>query len=160
MKSNRKKYNKNKSNRYEFTVENLSKAIFVVNKHAKTALDPKFLYDLKKVALEKMLKDGQAEKIGLHFSKSPKFSQQSSSVLISCGEYLFHLPPSRDDFRVLSHLGDLDKEHRNPKTNLNLVEAKTLLIAYTGINQPQSTNVNTSYTNKRLSPFVKRFGER
>ncbi|RKJ60060.1 hypothetical protein D7X33_28395, partial [Butyricicoccus sp. 1XD8-22] len=89
----------------EFTAKNLSESIYIVNKHAKTANDPKFLYELKKSALEKMLEEGKAEKVGLHFSRNSKFSQQQSVVLIVCGEYLFHLPPIKEDFQNLPHLG-------------------------------------------------------
>lgn len=142
-------------------MENLSKAIFIVNKHAKSAIEPKFLYDLKKMALERMLVDGKAEKIGLHFSRNPKFSRQTSTVLISCGKYLFHLPPTKGDFRNLPHLGDLNDQQRNPKTHLSLKQAKALLIAYTGLKEPQPTNPYISHTSKQLmSPFAKRYGER
>lgn len=36
------------------TVENLSKAVYTVNRHAKTAPNPKYLYLLKKRALQKL----------------------------------------------------------------------------------------------------------
>lgn len=51
------------------TVENLSKAVYTVNRHAKTAPNPKYLYLLKKRALQKLVKEGKGKKIGLHFSK-------------------------------------------------------------------------------------------
>lgn len=153
--------NNKKEQHLEFSIENLSRAIFVINKHAKAATNPKFLYDLKKKALEKMIIDGKAEKLGLHFSRNPKLSRQTSTVLISCGDYLFHLPPTKEDFQTLPHLGDLDEEQRNPKTNFSLKQAKTLLIAYTGMKEPQPTNPYASSTTKKyISPFAKRFGER
>ncbi len=71
------------------TVENLSKAIYTVNRHAKTATNPKYLYLLKKKALQKLLNEGKGKKVGLHFSKNPRFSQQQSDVLISLGDYFF-----------------------------------------------------------------------
>ena len=58
------------------TVENLARAIFIVNRHAKTATNPKFLYLLKRKALEKLLVEGYAKKEGLHFSRNPKNSRQ------------------------------------------------------------------------------------
>ncbi|SOC15560.1 YkyB-like protein [Ureibacillus xyleni] len=144
-----------------FTVENLSKALFVVNKHAKTAIDPKFLYELKKKAIVKLLAEGKAKKIGLHFSKNPKLSKQTSTVLITCGDYLFHQLPSKEDFQNLPHLGDLDDQHRNPKTHVSLKQAKALLVAYTGLKPPQPTNPYAPNTKKQsFSPFAKRFGER
>lgn len=150
-----------RGNDFEYSVESLSKAIFVVNKHAKSAIEPNFLYNLKKIALERLLVDGKAEKIGLHFSRNPKLSRQTSTVLICCGEYLFHLPPTKEDFRNLPHLGDLNDQQRNPKTQVSLKQAKTLLIAYTGLKVPQQTNPYASPTSKQLlSPFAKRYGER
>ncbi|RUL54055.1 YkyB family protein [Lysinibacillus antri] len=161
MNSNRKRYKQDQNPNFEFTVENLSKALFVVNKHAKTAIEPKFLYDLKKKTIEKLLAEGKAEKIGLHFSKNPKLAKQTSTVLITCGEYLFHLIPSKEDFQSLPHLGNLDDQYRNPKANISLKQAKALLIAYTGLKQPEPTNPYApSPTKQSMSPFAKRYGER
>lgn len=138
------------------TVENLSQAIFIVNRHAKTAPDPRFLYRLKHDALQKLLKEGKAKKVGLHFSNNPKYSQQQSDVLIQCGEYSFHIPPTKKDFKELPHLGKLDKNIRNPKASLSLSEAKRLLAAYTGIKpEPKKT-----YSKRRYQkPVFKRLGE-
>lgn len=157
-----KKDTRNKNeHQFNFSVENLSKAIFVINKHAKAATQPKFLYELKKKALEKMIVDGKAEKLGLHFSRNPKLSRQTSTVLISCGDYLFHLPPTKEDVQTLSHLGDLNDQQRNPKTHFSLNQAKTLLLAYTGMKEPQRKNPYTEQPSKQyISPFAKRFGER
>ena len=140
------------------TVENLSQAIFIVNRHAKTAPDPRFLYRLKHDALQKLLKEGKAKKVGLHFSNNPKYSQQQSDVLIQCGEYSFHLPPTKKDFEELPHLGKLDKNVRNPKANLSLSEAKRLLTAYTGLKpEPKKTY---PYPRRRYQkPVFKRLGE-
>ncbi|HWL24190.1 MAG TPA: YkyB family protein [Ureibacillus sp.] len=150
-----------KEEKFDFSVDQLAKAIFVINKHAKAATEPKFLYSLKKNAIEKLLSEGKAKKLGLHFSKNPKFSRQTSTVLISCGEYLFHLPPSKEDFQSLPHLGELDDQQRNPKAQISLNQAKALLIAYTGMKAPQPTNPHTDRASKQyISPFAKRFGER
>ena len=94
------------------TVENLSKAIYTVNRHAKTATNPKYLYLLKKKALQKLLNEGKGKKVGLHFSKNPRFSQQQSDVLISLGDYFFHMPPTKEDFANLPHLGTLNHSYR------------------------------------------------
>lgn len=143
------------------SVDNLSKAVFVVNKHAKTAPNPKFLYTLKKRALEKLVSEDKAKKIGLHFSRNSNLSKQTSTVLISCGSYLFHILPVKDDFQYLPHLGSLDEQHRNPKTYLSLKQAKALLMTYTGMKEPQSTNPYGLYTSRNyMSPFTKRPGER
>ncbi|WP_339145632.1 MULTISPECIES: YkyB family protein [unclassified Sutcliffiella] len=115
----------------ESSIENLSRAIFTVNRHAKTAPDPKFLYSLKRKALEKLLTEGKATKKGLHFSRNPKNSRQQSDVLVSAGDYFFHLPPTKEDFADLPHLGELNDHYRNPKANMSLSVAKNLLQRYT-----------------------------
>ncbi|HLU21842.1 YkyB family protein [Lederbergia graminis] len=141
-------------NSTELTVSNLSQAIFTVNRHAKTATNPSFLYDLKKTAINKMIREKKATKIGLHFSRNPKFSQQRSDVLIECGDYLFHIPPTKEDFKELPHLGQLDSNFRNPKTYMSLSIAKKILQRYTGIkedNKPQTRTPN--------KPVFKKLGE-
>lgn len=138
------------------TIDNLSQAIFIVNRHAKTAPDPKFLYRLKHDALQKLLKEGKAKKIGLHFSNNPRFSQQQSDVLVQCGKYSFHLPPSKSDFKQLPHLGKLDQNVRNPKTHFSLGEAKRLLTAFTGVKQEQ---FSTPQKRRYQKPVFKRLGE-
>ena len=152
----------------EPTVQNLSQAIFTINRHAKTAPNPKFLYSLKKKGLEKMLQLGQAKKIGLHFSRYPKLCQQRSDVLVQCGDYLFHMPPSNDDFQKLPHLGKLDAHTRNPKSSLNLHSSKSLLMNFTGLQEPNIENTATRYTSTKQNPYrstyqspvFKRLGER
>jgi hypothetical protein len=116
----------------EPTISELSQAVFVVNRHAKAAPDPKYLYWLKKKALEKFIQEGKAQKEGLHFSRNPKFSQQQSDVLVRAGDYYFHIPPSKDDFKTLPHLGDLNQTYRNPKSTMSLSIAKKLLQQYVG----------------------------
>ncbi len=118
--------------------ETLAKAIFTVNRHAKTATNPKYLYALKKCALLKMIKEGKAEKKGLHFSRNPKNSRQQSDVLVSCGEYTFHMPPCKEDFTLLPHLGRLSEQIRNPRCSMGLSRAKNILEAYTGMKEKQS----------------------
>lgn len=140
------------------TVENLSRAIFIVNRHAKTAPNPKFLYKLKYTALHKLIKEGKATKIGLHYSNNPKYSQQQSDVLVSCGDYSFHLPPSKSDFENLPHLGKLDKCVRNPKATLSLTQAKKLLTTYTGLTEDIPTP-HSPQKRKYNKPVFKKLGE-
>lgn len=137
------------------TIMNLSQAIFTVNRHAKTAIDPKFLYSLKKNALMKMIEEKKATKIGLHFSRNPKFSQQQSDVLIECGDYTFHVPPTKDDFQQLPHLGHLDQHSRNPKTRMSLNIAKKLLTNYTGMKE----NNRTPQKRQTQKPVFKKLGD-
>lgn len=139
------------------TIDNLTQAIFVVNRHAKTATDPKFLYKLKQNSLEKLLKEGKAKKVGLHFSSNPKNSQQQSDILVECGKYMFHLPPTKQDFRDLPHLGSLRTDVRNPKSTISLNQAKKLLIHYTGLKEI-STN-NNERRKKYEKPVFKKLGE-
>lgn len=138
------------------TTRNLSQAIFTVNRHAKTALDSKYLYSLKKHALLKMIEEKKATKIGLHFSRNPKLSQQQSDVLIECGEYTFHLPPTKEDFKQLSHLGHLGQNSRNPKTRMSLNTAKQILQCYTGFKE----EVRSSNKRKQpQKPVFKKLGD-
>ncbi len=142
------------------TIENLSQAIFIVNRHAKTAPNPKFLYQLKFTALHKLIREGKAKKIGLHFSNNPKFSQQQSDVLIQCGNYTFHLPPSKSDFVELPHLGKLDHHVRNPKASLSLSQAKKILLTYTGLKEVENSTISTNPARKKYNkPVFKKLGE-
>ena len=139
------------------TVENLSQAIFTVNRHAKTAPNPKFLYKLKQEALLKLIKEGKAKKAGLHFSSNPKYSQQQSDVLVVCGKYTFHIPPSKEDFTKLQHLGKLNTHVRNPKASLSLNQAKRILIAYTGMKEQNQDPMNKK--RRYQKPVFKKLGE-
>ncbi|MDQ0217271.1 hypothetical protein ELQ35_07950 [Peribacillus cavernae] len=116
----------------KYSVNFLAQAIFIVNKHAKTAPEPKYLYNLKRISLDKMLKEGKAQKKGLHFSDNPRFSAQQSDVIIQCGDFIFHLPPTRDDLKTLPHLGSRTAQVRNPKAALSLSKAKQILQEYVG----------------------------
>lgn len=142
----------------EPNVDNLARAIYVVNRHAKTATNPKFLYLLKRKALEKLLAEGKAKKEGLHFSRNPKNSQQQSDVLISAGEYYFHMPPSKEDFSRLPHLGTLNQSYRNPKTHLSLTIAKNLLQNYVGLKE-QITQDQNPKKRTYQKPVFKKLGE-
>ncbi len=115
-----------------YSITELSEALFTVNKHAKTAPSPKFLYTLKRVSIDKLLQEGKAEKKGLQFSANASHSQQVSTVLIACGDYLFHTTATKSDFASLSHLGHLSDTYRNPQTRMGLNMAKKILSDYTG----------------------------
>lgn len=141
------------------TIENLSQAIFTVNRHAKTAPNPKFLYQLKHDAIKKMIRDGKAKKTGLHFSNNPRNSQQQSDVLVVCGDYTFHIPPTKQDFEQLPHLGKLDQSVRNPRASISLTNAKKLLSSYTGLKEVPEAST-TDRTRKYVKPVFKKLGER
>lgn len=110
----------------------IAQAIFIVNKHAKTAVEPKKLYTLKRLALNKLLQEKKAKKIGLHFSDNPHFSFQHSDVIVTCGDYVFHLPPTKEDLKNLPHLGNRSTSIRNPKAIMSLSKAKQILQSYVG----------------------------
>lgn len=126
----------------------LAQAIFIVNRHAKTALKPQHLYTIKKEAIEKLLSENKAEKIGLHFVNNPKYSNQYSTLLIQVANYYFHLPPAKEDFDNLKHLGALDETYRNPKTHMSLSIAKNIIYDYIGwkeLKRTHQTNKKSSY---------------
>jgi len=143
------------------TIENLTQAVFIVNRHAKTAINPKYLYKLKHEALKKLITEGKAKKIGLHFSENPRNSKQQSDVLVECGKYTFHIPPTKSDFLELPHLGKLDGSMRNPKASLSLNQAKALLQTFTGITETSVTPSNHKKQHHAYQkPIFKKLGER
>lgn len=111
-------------------LQQLAQAIFTVNRHAKTAPQPQHLYFIKKEAINKLLKEKRAKKIGLHFTDRPKYSNQHSTLLIRVGNYYFHIPPQKEDFKELEHLGSLDDNYRNPPSKMSLSQAKRILYPY------------------------------
>lgn len=108
----------------------LAQAIFTVNRHAKTAPEPQHLYFVKKEAISKLIEAEHAHKVGLHFSERPKFSNQHSTLLVKVESYYFHIPPTKEDFKELEHLGSLDKNYRNPQTKMSLSQAKRILYPF------------------------------
>lgn len=114
------------------SLHELAVAIYTVNRHAKTAPDNRPLYQLKKQSLDKLLASGEAVKVGLHFVDNPKFSKQHSTVLVRCGNFLFHTLPEKEDFANLPHLGEQDMQFRNPQERMSLKAARELLTDFTG----------------------------
>lgn len=135
----------------ERTDSEIAQAIFTVNRHAKTAPDNQYLYALKKEALQKMILQNRARRIGLHFSKNPRKSYQQSSVLVQCGDYYFHMLPKKEDFNELNHLGELDETFRNPPSRMNLKTAKTILMEFTGL-EPKKTEKSAARIPKVYTP--------
>jgi|SRR5690625_585290 len=131
----------------ELNVSKLAQAIFIINRHAKAALKPQHLYSIKKQAIDKLLKEKKAEKIGLHFSNNPKLSNQHSTLLVKVADYFFHIPPVKEDFKELPHLGSLDQQYRNPQTQMSLSQAKKIIYQYIGWQPPKQTKRN------RFSPY-------
>lgn len=113
-------------------IRQIAIAIYTVNRHAKTAPDNKNLYNLKKTALEKLIRSGDAIKIGLHFSENPKYSKQHSTTLVECMDFLFHMIPEKEDFKSLPHLGHQNHTSRNPQERMGLQAARSLLRDFVG----------------------------
>lgn len=128
------------------STKEIAQALFIVNRHAKTAPDPRHLYTLKKKTIQQLLNRKQAKKIGLHYSNHPKHSQQHSTLLVQVAEYYFHIPPHKEDFKELEHLGNLDQTFRNPKPNLSLSKAKKILYYYLDWKEDAP---NTEHSQKR-----------
>jgi len=134
-------------------VEDIAKALFTINRHAKTALEPQHLYHIKKETISKLLLEKKAKKIGLHFSDHPKLSNQHSTLLVQVDDYYFHILPEKKDFEELKHLGALDKSYRNPRTKMSLSHAKRIVYQY--INwKPKRTNRHSQqkYSSSYFTP--------
>lgn len=129
-------------------ITEIAQAIYTVNRHAKAAPEPQHLYSIKKQAIELLLKEKNAKKVGLHFSDNPKFSNQHSTLLVKVADYFFHVPPTKEDFKELPHLGALDKDFRNPKTKMSLSHAKKIIYRYIDWQPPKQKTKR-----KRFSPY-------
>ncbi|MEW9669121.1 YkyB family protein [Ammoniphilus sp. 3BR4] len=113
------------------TVDNLAKALFAVNRHAKTSPQPQKLYQLKTSVIEKLIDEGKASKVGLQQSPNPsKYHQQTSNTLVKVGEYGFHILSTREDLLSLPHLGEWSDDFRNPTETFPLRQAVQLLEQY------------------------------
>lgn len=148
------------------TIENLAKALFVVNRHAKTSPQPQKLYQLKTNVIEKLISEGKAQKIGLQQSPNPsKFHQQTCNTLVKVAEYGFHILSTREDLLELPHLGEWSEDFRNPTDSFPLRQAVQLLEQYSQptVNQtitnqsPTSRVSNQSPRKPFLDPFSKRY---
>jgi len=133
----------------KYTTRQIAEAIFTVNKHAKTALNPRELYYLKKLTIDKLLQEKRAQKKGLQYSKNSGVAQQASSLLIECSGYFFHTKARKADFATLTHLGYQDENYRNPPSSINLRTARTILTDYIGT----SGKPNAASVTKQQAPI-------
>lgn len=143
-----------------YSVRQIAIAIYTVNRHAKTATDNRNLYLLKKLALDKLVFTGKAEKVGLHFVENPKFSKQHSTLLIRCDDFLFHTIPGKEDFNTLPHLGLQDQSFRNPQERMNLKTARDLLASFVGPLPVKTQKQLPTITRKKIQPLQKDRGFR
>lgn len=117
----------------EIDLEEITHALYVINRNLKTITAPdrrRYLYNLKKNVLLKLVSEGKAKKVGIHFSPNPRLSKQANDVLIEVGDYAFHIPPTKEDFQTLPHLGQREQEKRNPKVYYPFKKAIRLLEDY------------------------------
>ncbi|MFD2628220.1 YkyB family protein [Oceanobacillus kapialis] len=131
-----------------YQLRDIAKALYTVNRHAKTAPEPKHLYYIKKETINRLLRERKAKKIGLHFSAHPKLSNQHSTLLVKVDEYYFHIPPTKEDFQQLEHLGALDENYRNPQCKMSLSQAKKVIydfIDWKPKTSPKVTSKRSSY---------------
>jgi len=135
-------------------IDKLARALFIINRHAKTALEPKHLYFIKKETINKLLKEKRAIKVGLHFSDHPKFSNQHSTLLVQVADYYFHIPPTKDDFNELKHLGSLNQNYRNPQTKMPLSQAKRILYSYINWKPAKSSNSQKRFSSYYTPSFL------
>lgn len=134
-------------------IRQLAIAIYTINRHAKTAPDNRQLYTLKKLALDKLIETGNAEKVGLHFVENPKFSKQHSALLIRVDDFLFHTIPDKDDFKTLPHLGQQDAASRNPQERMSLKTARDLLMEFVNPHS-QTTQKQKPVTPKKTRRII------
>lgn len=133
-------------------LHDIAQAIFTVNRHAKTAPEPQHLYFVKKETINKLLKEKCAKKVGLHFSERPKYSNQHSTLLVKVADYYFHIPPTKEDFKELEHLGSLDKDYRNPQSKMSLSQAKRILYPYINWKPVKKVKKEKSYSSAYFTP--------
>ncbi|HLQ74015.1 MAG TPA: YkyB family protein [Bacillota bacterium] len=141
----------------DLSTKSIAQAIFIINKHAKTAPEPKHLYTIKKRAINKLLKEKRCKKIGLHFSNHPKLSHQHSTLLVKVDNYYFHILPKRHDFKTLDHLGKLADTYRNPPTRMALSKAKQIVYKYINwkpnVSKKKATNQSSYFIPSSLGKF-------
>lgn len=67
------------------------------------------------------------------------------------------MPPTKEDFEHLPHLGTLNQSYRNPKAQMSLTKAKHLLQKYVGMKEkPLVPNRQQPAYHK---PVFKKLGE-
>jgi hypothetical protein len=133
-------------------LHDLARALYTVNRHAKTAPEPQHLYFIKKETIKRLLKEKRAKKIGLHFSEHPKLSNQHSTLLVQVDDYYFHIPPTKEDFQELKHLGQLDQNFRNPQTKMSLSQAKKIIYQYIDWKPVHQQPKKRPYTSSYFTP--------
>ncbi|SHK46709.1 YkyB family protein [Desulforamulus aeronauticus] len=138
----------------EMNTENLSEALYIINKFAKRKRDTKKdhyeqghhdlvkslkqrehqLYELKSQVLTKMLAEERAEILGIHkqiINTQGKRESINHLLLIQVGEHTFHRPAKAKDIKKHPFLGEIDIiSAEKESTSLTFLEAVKLLEKY------------------------------
>ncbi|ADU30581.1 YkyB family protein [Evansella cellulosilytica] len=141
------------------SLQHIKSALYTVNRHAKTALDSRELYYLKRKTLKKLVEENLAEKICLEYSLNPSKGFQSSVVLVRVGHskskepFYFHTIAEKSDFK-LEHKGKINQSIQNPRVQMALVTAKSILYKYLGETPKQKKTSHKNKNKKLESVFV------
>ncbi|MDN4071768.1 YkyB family protein [Fictibacillus terranigra] len=126
----------------------IASAIHIINQHAKNAPS---LYSIKQRAIQQLLKEGRAHKLGLHYSPNPGKAWRQLDVLIRVDDFLFHLPSTKEDRKTLEVI-ESNPNHRNPKVSMSLNGAKQILKIF--YPQPKPPVVHKHPTPKQYTPYI------
>lgn len=130
--------NKSDNQSRDFNTNEIAQAIYVINRRAKVAPDSSALYSLKHAAIKKLLSEQRATKLCIHRFKrvhqfhsilDSKVDVQTTFILVSCGEYIFHYPAEKQDLKDLQYKKKI-VSIRNPHSELRYSSAKRILLQY------------------------------
>lgn len=130
------------------TIQEIAKAIYIVNTHAKNAPE---LYTIKNRAIQRLLKEGRAEKLGLNYSQNPRNALQHLDVLVTVDKFLFHHPSTKEDRNKLKIIVS-ETNHRNSKVSMPLRRAKQILEAYSPL--PKPPGIHKRSNPKQYTPYI------
>jgi hypothetical protein len=113
----------------DYSTEEIAGAIQVVNRYAKAALNPKQLYWLKKLAIQRLVSEGKATVLGYHHFGGNDLLKQNQVLIIECGEFKFHQTPQPGDLQKYEFLKD-QHNFKNSRVRIPLSRAKEILSKY------------------------------
>lgn len=112
-----------------YSTEEIAGAIQVVNRYAKAALNPKQLYWLKKLSIQRLISEGRATVLGYHHFGGNDYIKQNPVLIIQCGEFRFHQNPQPGDLQKYEFLND-QHNFKNPRVRMSLSLAREILSKY------------------------------
>jgi len=107
-------------------IKAIAKALFVINKNSKTALNPHVLYELKRQVIKKLLSEGLAKKIAIHRFPGRR-SVNTFAVNVKVEDYYFHIPATKDDFKNLPIISVNDNFRNEKVYDFTLKQSKNIL---------------------------------